>query len=151
MSENSSAQSTRWVGWFLLLAASILIFVAGYRYFSTQELLSNGVWTKGTISGQNFQNDPDGYFYSPIVTFADKQGIVRTWISEIAYNPPRFEIGQAVDVVYRPYDSSIALIVEFWDLYLIDLVLGGIGALLAILSWPLLCSNKKVASDVTNL
>ena len=151
MSENQSEASTRWVGWFLLLVASVLIFIAGYRYFSTQEFLSNGIWTKGTISGQNFQNDPDGYFYSPIVTFADKQGRKYSWISEIAYNPPRFQIGQVVDVVYQPYDPSVALIVEFWDLYLIDLVLAGIGILLAILSWPLLLTNKKVSGDTTGL
>jgi hypothetical protein len=151
MSENQSEASNRWVGWFLLLVASILIFIAGYRYFSTQEFLSNGIWTKGTISGQNFQNDPDGYFYSPIVTFADKQGRKYSWISEIAYNPPRFQIGQVVDVVYQPDDPSVALIVEFWDLYLIDLVLAGIGILLAILSWPLLLTNKKVSGDTTGL
>lgn len=151
MNESNSIQSTRWVGWFLLVVASILVLIAGYRFFSTQEFLANGVWTKGTISGQNFQNDPDGYFYSPIVTFADKQGIIRSWISEIAYNPPRFQIGQVVDVVYRPYDPTIALIREFWDLYLIDLLLVGIGALFALLSLPLFLSKEKVSDDATSL
>ncbi len=151
MSDNQSEASTRWVGWFLLLVSGVLLFIAGYRYFSTQEFLASGVWTKGTISGQNFQNDPDGYFYSPVVTFADKQGLKHTWMSEIAYNPPRFQIGQVLDVVYQPHDPSVALIVEFWDLYLIDLVLAGIGILLAILSGPLLLLNKKVSGVANGL
>lgn len=133
MTETTSEQSMRGVAWLLIIIGAVLVFIAGYRYVSTEQFLASGVWTKGTISGQNLQNDPDGYFYTPIVVYQDRQGIARRWMANVASNPPRYHIGQIVDVVYRAMDPRDALIVDFWELYLIDLVLGGVGILFLLI------------------
>lgn len=142
MSEITSEQPARGVSWLLIVIGIVFIFIAGYRYISTEQFLANGVWTKGTISGNNFQNDPDGYFYSPIVVYRDRQGGAHQWISDIASNPPRYDIGQVVDVVYRITNPNDALIIDFWELYLIDLVLGGVGILFLVIG-PVITVNKK--------
>lgn len=143
MTEPTSEKSTRGVAWFLLLIGAIFISIAGYRYISIEQFLANGIWTKGTISGQNFQNDPDGYFYTPVVHYQDRLGVARSWISNVASNPPRYQLGDTVDVVYRFTDPTDALIVDFWEIYFVDLALGGVGILFLLIGKVLFTSTPQ--------
>ena len=59
--------------------------------------------------------------YAPIFTFAADDGKVYTVTANTATNPPGFEIGQTVRVLYRKADPGGARLPSFWQLWFLTI------------------------------
>ena len=100
-----------------LLAAGLLcLFFAFKQYRKTQELLMEGIKTKGTCIRLIENSDSDGTTYTPVFEFKDSTKGVRTWTAGVSSSPPAYKIGETAKLVYDPNDDDVKII-SFWGLY----------------------------------
>jgi hypothetical protein len=70
-----------------------------------------------------------GSVYNPVVRFADKDGQEHTLYSSTGTYPPAYAVGGRAPVLYDPADPQHAEINSFTGLWLLPLILAGIGGL----------------------
>ena len=81
--------------------------------------------------------------WAPVVRYEDADGTPSTFTSEIGnYPSPDYAIGEEVEVLYDPDNPSHAEISDFMTLWLIPVVLFGIGIVMALFGGVLLGSAK---------
>jgi hypothetical protein len=83
----------------------------------------------GTSSRRVRSNDKPAAY--PVVEFTPTDGAPRTFRSTTGSNPPSYEEGDRVEVLYRADSPDDAEINGFASLWLLPLVFGGIGLLFA--------------------
>ncbi|MFF7656746.1 DUF3592 domain-containing protein [Streptomyces sp. NPDC007983] len=83
---------------------------------------SSGASRKATQS-----NKPAAY---PVVEFTSADGTSRTFRSSTGSNPPSYDEGERVEVLYRADSPGDARINGFVSLWLLPLVFGGLGLLI---------------------
>lgn len=80
-------------------------------------------------SRKNRQSDkPSAY---PVVEFTSADGTQRSFRSSTGSNPPSYEEGERVEVLYRADSPEDARINGFASLWLLPLIFGGIGLVIA--------------------
>ncbi|GGZ86903.1 DUF3592 domain-containing protein [Streptomyces bluensis] len=72
-------------------------------------------------------NRPAAY---PVVEFTSAEGTPRKFRDSTGSNPPSYEVGEEVEVLYRADSPEDARIKGFASLWLLPLVFGGIGLLI---------------------
>lgn len=72
-------------------------------------------------------------WYRPVVAFTDTAGQRREFTSKLSSNPPGYEAGDAVGVMYDPADPARAEIDSFASRHLGTLVFGLFGAVFTML------------------
>ncbi|QTD96091.1 DUF3592 domain-containing protein [Streptomyces cyanogenus] len=95
----------------------------------------------GTVVDLEWRNDHshvshrkrgnDGPVAYPVVEFTAADGTRRTFRSSTGSNPPGYERGERVEVLYRADSPEDARINGFASLWLLPLIFGGIGLLFA--------------------
>ncbi|WP_229844606.1 DUF3592 domain-containing protein [Streptomyces cinnamoneus] len=65
----------------------------------------------------------------PVVEFTSADGTPRKFRDSAGSNPPSYEVGEHVEVLYRPDSPEDARIKGFISLWLAPLIFGGIGLL----------------------
>ena len=79
--------------------------------------------------------DDDGHrstTYRPVVEFTAASGERRTFAHRVASAPPAYQVGERVTVLYDPGDVHDARIQGFSALWLLPTILGGLGAVFAL-------------------
>lgn len=71
--------------------------------------------------------------YQPIVSFTDHTGQQRYFTSQVSSNPPAYEKGESVAVLYDPARPDKAMIDSFIDRHLGSLIFGVMGTIFAVL------------------
>ena len=110
----------------LMLATGALLFIQELTF------LSHAVSTEPTVfslvSGQNSTGDP---VQCPVVAFTAANGQAIDYeASDFCANPPRYDVGQQIQVLYDPQNPSDVQISGFVGEF-------GLAALLALLGLPL--------------
>ncbi|MFJ8949087.1 DUF3592 domain-containing protein [Streptomyces sp. NPDC102340] len=82
----------------------------------------------GTSRKSRNRDEPSAY---PVVEFAAADGTPYTFRSSTGSNPPSYEEGERVEVLYRADDPEDAQINGFLSLWLLPLIFGGIGLIAA--------------------
>jgi len=72
--------------------------------------------------------DDDGTVYEPVVNFTTATG-QETTLTGYGSNPPSYEAGEAVQVLYDPRDPGAARINDFWSLWGASAGLAALGIL----------------------
>jgi hypothetical protein len=129
----------RIVGLILLLGG--LCFLAASAYIARQQAVfvrashkAAGVvianeWRENTI--QSGDETPGGW--APIVRFQSAGGYSITFTSDISnYPSPDYAVGERVEVLYDADDPDHAEIDDFLRLWLVPLILFGIGGVMAL-------------------
>ncbi|WP_051095249.1 DUF3592 domain-containing protein [Streptomyces sp. LaPpAH-108] len=88
-------------------------------------------WRDGHSSGVSRHRRSSGPSAYPVVAFTTKDGERRTFRSDAGSNPPAYEEGERVEILYRADSPEDARINGFLSLWLLPLIFGGIGALFA--------------------
>lgn len=90
----------------VLMLASVITFGIGiYFYASTKSFLRTAVRTQGTVLEVLRERTRDGTTtYRPTFFFIDQHRQEHRIPSRLCSNPPRFETGQTVSLVYDPDD-----------------------------------------------
>ncbi|MFZ3555307.1 DUF3592 domain-containing protein [Streptomyces sp. BH055] len=88
-------------------------------------------WRDEDIGPSRKSRDRDRPAAYPVVEFAAADGTPYTFRSSTGSNPPSYEEGERVEVLYRADDPEDAQINGFLSLWLLPLIFGGIGLIAA--------------------
>lgn len=124
-----------WIGAIFALVGSGAGVGTFYAISSVNELASEGIRTEGTVIDFNYRRGDEGSgTYAPVVEFYDRQGVRQVYHSGTSSNPPAYDRGEKVDIIYREGTPERAMIDSFTDrwmmtalLGLFTLVFGGVG------------------------
>ncbi|GDY68621.1 hypothetical protein SAV14893_080140 [Streptomyces avermitilis] len=99
--------------------------------------LANAERARGTVVALEWRNDHNGVSRKnrendepvayPVVEFTSADGTQRSFRSSTGSNPPSYEEGERVEVLYRADSPEDARIKGFASLWLLPLIFGGIG------------------------
>jgi len=107
----------------LPIAAVILAIVGGWYFYSSWTFYSKGVEVQGTVVRLEGHSSSDsGYSYSPVFSYS-VAGQQYEYESVNSSNPPSNEVGDVVTLLYNPDYPGKARQNNFWELWLLPLVL----------------------------
>ena len=113
------------IAWILLLiGAGLLIRTWSFAY-------NCGKATGVIIRNDTFDNSET---FVPVVSFHDEEGNEYRFVSGIASSPAAFQAGDEVMVYYEPAQPQVARINSFFQMYLTEFILIGLGFIFYILS-----------------
>ena len=109
-----------------------MMLVGVFLLIRTRLFLSRAQTAKGTVIEMVYRrssssNGGGGGGYAPVYQFvtSDGQSIVKA--DSISSNPPRFQVGQEIDVLYESGNPQKARINKWMNLYFVPVLLGGMG------------------------
>ena len=112
------------------LVGGLLALIGLFLFIRTRIFIDNAQEVKGTViqmvySRSSSSNSSGGY--APIYQFRtlDGQNIVKQ--DSLSSNPPRFQVGQEIDVLYESGNPQKARINKWMNLYFVPVLLGGMG------------------------
>jgi len=127
----------RWVTWSVIAFGALFLVVALILTGVTVSFLADAERAKGTVVTLAWRDDHtnssrkrranDGPVAYPVVEFTSADGTRTTFRSSTGSNPPSYETGEQVEVLYRPGSPEDARIDGFASLWLLPLIFGGIG------------------------
>jgi len=112
------------------LVGGLLALIGLFLFIRTRIFIGNAQEVKGIViqmvySRGSSSNSSGGY--APIYQFRtlDGQNIVKQ--DSLSSNPPRFQVGQELDILYEPGNPQKARINKWMNLYFVPVLLGGMG------------------------
>ncbi|MGK5543184.1 DUF3592 domain-containing protein [Streptomyces sp. URMC 127] len=84
-------------------------------------------WQEDYGGGSRKARSDDPPAAHPVVEFTPAGGTPRKFRDSAGSNPPSYEVGEQVEVLYRPDSPGDARINGFASLWLLPLIFGGIG------------------------
>lgn len=110
--------------WIFTLVGVLLLSMAGYIGYSAYSLEGEGVKTTGTIIALNGTH--------PVVRFVTGEGERVTFESSLGSSSYTKQLGQDIDIVYRPDAPQQAEIDDFISQYLVSIIPGIIGLIFTL-------------------
>jgi hypothetical protein len=110
-----------------MLAGALL----AYRH--TSAFLADAARAEGIVVEVIHQRSSDSSTYKPVVQFTTADGRQVEFTSDVGSSPPAHARGDKVAVLYRPASPAQARIDGFLDLWLLPTILGGMGAVFALI------------------
>ena len=87
--------------------------------------------------------------YLPKIEFETAKGEGVTVILNSGANPPEFEVGRRVILLYDPQKPTHAEIDNFWSLWFLTILLSGIGAVFAMIGGGMLIYEMRRRQGTT--
>ena len=112
---------------FILLGIGIL------SYFSTKNFLEKAISVDGVV----INNRENNTIMRPVVKYTDHTGVERLHHSTVSSDPPRFFIGEKVNILYDPHDPKYpvnAKIDSVFNIWGTAIFLSGLGSFFILLS-----------------
>ncbi len=132
-----------------------LLLIAFFVGKNTYEFLGNSIETRGTVvdmySVRSSSSSGTSTTYKPKVHFYSRNGKLFEFVSSTSSNPPAYEIGEKVDVLYNPKSPGDAKIKGFFSLWGATFILGIIGTFFFLMGFSLFISimrKKKRKQDL---
>jgi hypothetical protein len=122
------------------LAAGVGLLLSGLAIgIYTGIFLHRSVTANGRIVNlRELHDQQDGsLYYAPVFTFAASNGQIYTVSSDTGSNPPGFELGQPVKIMYEERQPSQAKIASFMQLWFNPLMFGFVGATSSVIGYLL--------------
>ena len=120
---------------FLFGLVGIGMLVGGIFFFiSTKQFVRTALRTQGTVVDLILRKNEDGrYTYAPKVTFTANNGDQYTFVSGASANPPAFDRGEIIEVLYLAENPQGAKINTLSTLYSLPLIMGGMGLVFSLI------------------
>lgn len=115
-----------------------LLAGAGYLYQSKQTFLSQATQTEGVVVDLSLSRSDNSDVYYPVVTFQTQSGESVQFKASVGSNPPSYEEGEKVEVLYDPAAPKEAEINSFSSLYLAPLILGILGSVFFLIGFSII-------------
>ncbi len=113
----------------------VLSLVAVVLLIRTRGFLARAHAVKGTVIEMVYSRSSEGGGgYSPRYQFVTTDGQVIVRKDNLSTNPPRFQVGDEIDVLYEPAKPQKARINKWMNLYFLPTLLGGLGAVSALVA-----------------
>lgn len=122
---------------------AVLVAIAAAVFIRTRIFMSIAQEVKGTVIQMVYRgssSSSSGGGYSPVYQFKTKDGKAIVVTDNLSSNPPAFKEGQVIDVLYDPANPQKASIKRWMSLYLVPLLLGGLGVIFGGVGVALLIS-----------
>lgn len=131
----------------ILTLSGLLFFAIGAGLTMRQRSLEKqGMEAPGVVVALHENYDSDGSTYKPVVQFHTPGGQKVEFTSSYSSNPPAYEIGERVTVVYNPDEPSKAVIKgEGQILHIIFMLVGGIDSTIGFTLLLVAFRNKMVS------
>ena len=115
-----------------LVAGLAMLSGAGHDALQTRHDIAVGTTADGAVTDliAGSGSDGDTVFY-PRVRFITQSGDAIEFTGSSGTSPPAFEVGEAVTVLYNPASPGTARIKSFFQLWLLPIILGGMGSVFA--------------------
>jgi len=112
----------------------VMLGVAYYYGHTSWSLSQNGSRVGGVVVAleESAGTDGSGVTYSPVIRY-EVDGRAHTFTSSNSSDPPAYDIGERVVLLYDPADPERARINSWWELWLMPVVLGGAAIIVAVL------------------
>jgi len=112
----------------------ILLAIGAFLYFREASFLSKAEKVTGTVTDLQFSSSSDGGgSYCPVIDFDTKAGEPVRYYGNVCSQPPAYDIGDKVDVVYDPADIKHVQMNSFWSQYLGAIIFGGLALMFLLL------------------
>jgi hypothetical protein len=116
------------------LVGGLLVVVGLFFFLRTRNFLAKAQEAKGTVIEMVYRrtssaDSSSGGGYAPVYQFetADKRRIIKQ--DGLATNPPGYQVGQTIDILYDPENPEKASVNRWMNLYFVPALLGGLGLL----------------------
>lgn len=137
----------RWIAGVFIVLGFVFESIGGIWAQRTSQFRADAREAEGVVV--EMRNVGRG-MYEPTIEFEDAAGRRRLLVAN-ASNPPAFNMGERVRVLYQADDPANAMVNSFWQLWLgpgIFLLLGSVFVLVGGLAWWFLGRGFPVAHSV---
>ncbi len=111
---------------------------AFYLYQDKQAFLKRAETVQGTVVELISKRSDKSTTYAPVVAFATKAGNKIEFTSSVSSNPPSYNEGESVEVLYDPANPNDADINGFASLWLGTLILGILGTVFFLIGFGII-------------
>ncbi|OAN17741.1 hypothetical protein A3K86_02135 [Photobacterium jeanii] len=135
----------------LALLSALLIYISYLQFGEVSHRLDNSLKTNGTVIDYQINKSEDNEGrdnFAPIVTFTTQGGSEVQFVSSISSNPPKYKIGQTLEVLYEAEYPDRAVINSFFEKWSSVVILLMIAAVLLLFSWMVGRSKASVSISV---
>lgn len=131
----------RFAGICTILVGGVLLIVSVLVWQNHRQFIAAAVRTRGEISNYTERVDNGDTYYKAVIKFKDADGEGHVFESDSSSTHKIGQIGDAVDVLYFPKVPADAMIDSFSSLWLMPLILAGLGGFFALIGtllmvWP---------------
>jgi hypothetical protein len=128
---------------------------AFFIYKNTSKFLETAVTTQGTVvelvESRSSSSSDNSIMYSPVVNFIDKKGVEVKVYSSTSSNPPSYNVGEKVEVLYAPETPQDAKIKGFFSLWGGATILGILGGIFFTIGGAMFIFDKRKNNMLTHL
>lgn len=126
-----------WVGVIFGSIGALLLAIAIGGFVADQNRVATSQKAQGTVINLVQSRGDNGSTFAPVVEWRDAKGTRHVLYSTTGSNPPAFERGEIVSVLYDPEKPSQARIDSFGQRFTIILICGGIGLVFSLIGGPI--------------
>lgn len=119
-------------GLFCLVLGGAFLAAGVFSLMRTRRFVAESVSAFGEVIELREHHD-EGVTYAPVVRFTGPGGRVFEFTESVSSNPPAHRVGEQVKILYRPEDPARARVASTTNLYLLAMIFGGIGGLVAVI------------------
>lgn len=130
---------------------AVLLVGAFFLYSNTSSFLESAVTTDGMVTKLITSRSNNSDTYAPVVQFQDMGGNVIEFKSSVSSNPPSYNRGERVEVLYNPGDSADAKIKSFFPLWGGAMIVGFLGVVFTILGFGMIAFGMKKTRSKSDL
>ena len=113
------------------LVGGLLALIGVFLFIRTRIFIGKAQEAKGTVIqmvySRTSSSSGSGGGYAPVYQFKTLDGQSIVIQDSLSSNPPRFQVGQEIDVLYEPGNPQKARINKWMNLYFVPVLLGGMG------------------------
>ena len=113
------------------LVGGLLALIGVFLFIRTRIFIGNAQEAKGTVIqmvySRTSSSSGSGGGYAPVYQFRTIDGQTITIHDSLSSNPPGFQVGQEIDVLYASGNPQKARINKWMNLYFVPVLLGGMG------------------------
>ena len=113
------------------LVGGLLALIGVFLFIRTRIFIGNAQEVKGTVIqmvySRSSSSSGSGGGYAPVYQFRTLEGQTIMIQDSLSSNPPGFQVGQEIDVLYESGNPQKARINKWMNLYFVPVLLGGMG------------------------
>jgi hypothetical protein len=144
----------KWMGWLFATLSTGLLITCLAIYLFTRHFAAAACRGDGTVTQLLREpGDRHGAAYRAVFKFRDANQMMHEITSHFASNPPKFQAGDKVRVLYLPNDPETAVIDDFDELWFGAGLFGVVGAVFAAVATVILRTaySQKVSPASPNV
>lgn len=111
-----------------------LVIGSAFSFIHSRNFIANSETSEGIVTQLNYHRDSDGGgTYYPMVQFRTQTGSIFNVAGNTGSNPAAYSIGETVKVYYDPENPTDIMLPDFFSIWGVTLILGGLGLVFSMI------------------